>query len=145
MTGARCATRNFLSAGRTHREIARDLGVGLSTLRRWLDKRREHAALLTFGIVPSKSPFTEMSLHFGFAEAPAVPAALEAHRPEFPIDIAETSFFLGRETPVPTVRPEMSVWREKLYAFMGRNAVGASDYFQIPPKRVVELGTQVEL
>jgi KUP system potassium uptake protein len=85
--------------------------------------------------------FTEMSLHFGFAEAPA----LEAHRAEFPIDIAETSFFLGRETPVPTVRPELSVWREKLCAFMGRNAVSASDYFQIPPKRVVELGTQVEL
>ena len=89
--------------------------------------------------------FTEMSLHFGFAKAPAVPPALEAHRAEFPIDIAETSFFLGRETPVPTVRPELSVWREKLYAFMGRNAVSASDYFQIPPKRVVELGTQVEL
>jgi KUP system potassium uptake protein len=89
--------------------------------------------------------FTEMSLHFGFAEAPAVPPALEAHRAEFPIDIAETSFFLGRETPVPTVRPELPVWREKLYAFMGRNAVSASDYFQIPPKRVVELGTQVEL
>jgi KUP system potassium uptake protein len=94
---------------------------------------------------PLDKGFTEMSLHFGFAEAPAVPAALEAHRAEFPIDIAETSFFLGRETPVPTVRPELSVWREKLYAFMGRNAVSASDFFQIPPKRVVELGTQVEL
>jgi KUP system potassium uptake protein len=96
-------------------------------------------------VEPLDKGFTEMSLHFGFAEAPAVPAALEAHRAEFPIDIAETSFFLGRETPVPTVRPELSVWREKLYAFMGRNAVSASDYFQIPPKRVVELGTQVEL
>jgi KUP system potassium uptake protein len=94
---------------------------------------------------PLDKGFTEMSLHFGFAEAPAVPPALEAHRAEFPIDIAETSFFLGRETPVPTVRPELSVWREKLYAFMGRNAVSASDYFQIPPKRVVELGTQVEI
>jgi KUP system potassium uptake protein len=38
-----------------------------------------------------------------------------------------------------------AAWREKLYAFMGRNAVSASDYFQIPPKRVVELGTQVEI
>ncbi len=94
---------------------------------------------------PLGKGFTEMSLHFGFAEAPAVPPTLEAHRAEFPIDIAETSFFLGRETPVATVRPELSVWREKLYAFMGRNAVSASDYFQIPPKRVVELGTQVEL
>jgi KUP system potassium uptake protein len=89
--------------------------------------------------------FTEMTLRFGFAEAPVVPAALEAHRAEFPINIAETSFFLGRETPVPTTRPDLSVWREKLYAFMTRNAVSASDYFQIPPKRVIELGTQVEL
>ena len=94
---------------------------------------------------PLGKGFTEMTLRFGFAEAPAVPAALEAHRAEFPIDIAETSFFLGRETPVPTTRPDLSVWREKLYAFMTRNAVSASDYFQIPPKRVVELGTQVEL
>ena len=50
---------------------------------------------------------------------------------------------LKLHAPVPTVRPELSVWREKLYAFMGRNAVSASDYFQIPPS--VELGTQVEL
>ncbi len=74
-----------------------------------------------------------------------MPPAFETHRAKFPIDIAETSFFLGRETPVPTVRPELPVWREKLYAFMTRNAVSASEYFQIPPKRVVELGTQVEL
>ena len=94
---------------------------------------------------PLGKGFTQMSLHFGFGEAPAVPAALKAHQAEFPIDIDETSFFLGRETPVATVRPELPVWREKLYVFMGRNAVSASDYFQIPPKRVVELGTQVEL
>ena len=96
-------------------------------------------------VEPLDKGFTEISLHFGFAEAPAVPAALDAHRSEFEIDVASTSFFLGRETPIPTIHPELPVWREKLYAFMGRNAVSASDYFQIPPKRVVELGTQVEL
>ena len=96
-------------------------------------------------VEPLGKGFTEMTLHFGFADAPMVPAALEAHRAEFPIDIDTTSFFLGRETPVPTVQPELSVWREKLYAFMTRNAVSASSYFQIPPKRVIELGTQVEL
>jgi KUP system potassium uptake protein len=94
---------------------------------------------------PLEKGFTEMTLRFGFAEAPVVPAALEANRAKFPIDIAETSFFLGREMPVPTTRPDLPVWREKLYAFMTRNAVSASDYFQIPPKRVIELGTQVEL
>lgn len=96
-------------------------------------------------VEPLGKGFTEMRLRFGFAEAPVVPDALAAHRAEFPIDVAETSFFLGRETPVPTMRPDLSPWREKLYAFMTRNAVSASAYFQIPPKRVVELGTQVEL
>ncbi len=94
---------------------------------------------------PLGKGFMEMTLHFGFADAPVVPTALEAHAAEFPIDIAETSFFLGRETPVPTMHPDLPPWREKLYAFMTRNAVSASSYFQIPPKRVVELGTQVEL
>ena len=96
-------------------------------------------------VQPLGKGFTELTLRFGFAEAPDVPAALDAHRAEFPADIPETSFFLGRETPVPTVHPELSRWRERLYAFMTRNAVSASSYFQIPPKRVVELGTQVEL
>ena len=96
-------------------------------------------------VQPLDKGFTAITLRFGFAEAPDVPAALDAHRAEFPIDIPETSFFLGRETPVPTVHPELSRWRERLYAFMTRNAVSASSYFQIPPKRVVELGTQVEL
>ena len=89
--------------------------------------------------------FTEMSLRFGFAEAPVVPKALEAHRDMFRIDVAQTSFFIGRENPVATTRPDLSLWREKLYVFMTRNAVSAAAYFRIPPKRVVELGTQVEL
>ncbi len=89
--------------------------------------------------------FTEMTLRFGFAEAPSVPAAFETHNAQFPIDLAQTSFFVGRENPVPTTRPDLSLWREKLYAVMTRNAVSAAAYFQIPPKRVVELGTQVEL
>jgi KUP system potassium uptake protein len=94
---------------------------------------------------PLDKGFAQMTLRFGFAEAPAVPAAFELHRAEFPIEIAETSFFLGRETPVPTTRPDLPAWRARMYGFMTRNAVSASDYFQIPPARAVELGTQVEL
>jgi KUP system potassium uptake protein len=96
-------------------------------------------------IEPLGKGFTRMTLRFGFAEPSAVPPALEANKARFPFELNETSFFLGRETPVPTTRPPFSLWREKLYAFMTRNAVSAADYFQIPPKRVVELGTQVEL
>ncbi|MBV9375580.1 MAG: KUP/HAK/KT family potassium transporter, partial [Alphaproteobacteria bacterium] len=83
-------------------------------------------------------------VHFGFAERPALPRVLAGYA-TFPIDLAETSFFVGRELPVPSLRPGIAIWREKLYAFMTRNAVSAWEYFQIPPKKVVELGTQVEL
>lgn len=96
-------------------------------------------------VEPLEKGFVRITLRFGFAEAPDVPATLEAHRAMFAIDMTDTSFFVGRETPVATVRPELAAWRERLYAFMGRNAVRVSDYFRIPPKRVVELGTQVEI
>src|SRR6185312_6778412 len=58
---------------------------------------------------------------------------------------ANASFFLGSEVPVPALRPDVPLWQEKLYAFMTRNAVRAPDYFLIPPARVVELGTKVEM
>jgi KUP system potassium uptake protein len=82
------------------------------------------------------------TVRFGFAERPALPPVVAA---SLGFDLNKVSFFLGRETPVPTVHPPLALWREKLFAFMTRNAVSAADYFQIPPKRVVELGTQVEL
>ena len=53
-------------------------------------------------VEPLPKGFAEIALHFGFAEAPDVPTALRAHRAEFDIDVDETSFFLGRESPVPT-------------------------------------------
>ena len=86
-----------------------------------------------------------MIVRFGFAEQPALPPVFAAHAADFPLDLAETSFLVGRELPVPSLQPGIAIWREKLYAFMTRNSVAAWDYFQIPPKRVVELGTQVEL
>jgi KUP system potassium uptake protein len=86
-----------------------------------------------------------VELHFGFAEKPDVPAAVAAHAEEVGCDPTTASFFLGRETPVPSLRPEVPRWQESLYAFMVRNAVSAPDYFLIQPQRVVELGTRVEL
>jgi KUP system potassium uptake protein len=57
----------------------------------------------------------------------------------------DTSFFLSRETLIPTEKPGMALWREKLFVGMARNAGSATGYFQIPTNRVVELGTQIEL
>ncbi len=89
--------------------------------------------------------FRQVEMHFGFAEKPDVPASLAAHREAVACDPATASFFLGREDPVPSLRPDLPRWQERIYAFMTRNAVRAPDYFLIPPQRVVELGTKVEM
>jgi KUP system potassium uptake protein len=88
---------------------------------------------------------SRVELTFGFAEKPDVPGALAAHADQVGCDPSTASFFLGREVPVPSLQPEVPIWQERVYAFMTRNAVSAPDYFLIPPPRVVELGTKVEI
>ncbi len=105
--------------------------------------RITEAARVTAEALPAG--LCRVELRFGFAEKPDVPAALAAHADQIGCDPATASFFLGKETPVPSLRPDVPAWQERLYAFMTRNAVSAPDYFLIPPPRVVELGTKVEL
>ncbi|MFO1088166.1 MAG: potassium transporter Kup [Hyphomicrobiales bacterium] len=92
--------------------------------------------------------FYRLLMRYGFMETPDVPAALtqcqSQHGMKF--DMMRTSFFLSRETIVPSFNtPGMALWREKLFAFMALNAVSATSFFKIPTGRVVELGTQVEI
>ena len=61
------------------------------------------------------------------------------------IDIYTTSFFLGRETLFPTGEAPMARWRKHLFIFMARNSWNATSFFKVPPDRVVELGSQVEI
>ena len=90
--------------------------------------------------------FYQFLAYYGFKEDPDVPELLdESGRRGFAFDMMETSFFVSRETLIPTVAPGMALWRERLFASMSKNAVKASEFFQIPTNRVVELGTQVEL
>jgi KUP system potassium uptake protein len=89
--------------------------------------------------------FRHVTLRFGFAEKPNVPTALRLHRDEVGFAPDEASYFIGNEVPVPSMRPELPPWQEQIFAFLTRNAVRAPDYFLIPPPRVVELGTRVEL
>lgn len=63
----------------------------------------------------------------------------------FPIHMSETTFFLGRETVIPSTQPGMAIWREYLFSFMSKNAERATDYFSIPPNHVIEVGVQVEI
>jgi KUP system potassium uptake protein len=90
--------------------------------------------------------FYRLTVHYGFKDEPDLPAALELaaqHGMEF--SMLETSFFLSRQTLVPTPSPGMALWREKLFAAMSRNAASATVFFKIPTNRVVELGTRIEL
>jgi len=84
--------------------------------------------------------------HYGFKDEPDVPRALElAAAKGMKFEMMETSFFLSRQTLIPTVGPGMALWREKLFALMSRNASSATTFFRIPANRVVELGTRIEL
>ena len=90
--------------------------------------------------------FHRMILAYGFMQEADVPAALKsvnACGAEF--KMMETSFFLARQTLLPSSRPGMMIWREKLFAWMLRNAESAMEFFRLPTNRVVELGSQVEI
>ena len=90
--------------------------------------------------------FYRVTLRFGFAEDPDVPNMLETVTVcGMPFDMMDTTFFLSRESIVATDRPGMALWRDKLFAFMSRNAIPATAFFQIPGNRLIELGTQVEI
>ncbi len=90
--------------------------------------------------------FYRVVLRFGFMEEANVPAALKhaaGAGPEY--KMMDTSFFLSRQTLIASDRPGMALWREKLFAWMLRNAESAMEFFRLPSNRVVELGSQVEI
>ena len=90
--------------------------------------------------------FYRITLSYGFMEDPNVPVALAAiHVDGMDLRPARTSFFLGRETLIPSRRPGMALWREQIFALMARNARTATSFFGLPPNRVVGLGAQIEL
>ena len=92
------------------------------------------------------SGFYRLIIRYGFMEEVDVPAALtrlEGCGPQF--KMMDTSFFLARQTLITSSRPGMAVWREKLFAWMLRNAESAMEFFKLPTNRVVELGSQVEI
>ena len=90
--------------------------------------------------------FHRMVLKYGFIEEPDVPVALaNVHRCGADFRMIDTSFFLSRQTLLPSSHPGMMIWREKLFAWMLRNAESAMEFFRLPTNRVVELGSQLEI
>ena len=98
-------------------------------------------------IEPLSQEFYRFIVNYGFMEDPDIPNVLENLEPKHGLvfDMDETTFFLGRETVIASKHPGMMIWREKLFAFMSRNASSATAYFCLPPERVVELGSQIEM
>jgi KUP system potassium uptake protein len=87
-----------------------------------------------------------LQARFGFMEEPDLPTLLARLGPK-PVPFAPmaTSYFLGRETLIPTKRPGMALWREHLFAWMNRNSASASTFFSLPANQIIELGAQVEM
>jgi KUP system potassium uptake protein len=90
--------------------------------------------------------FFEVKIHYGFFEMPNVPRALEKCRAlGLAIEPDSSTYFLGRETLVPGEHPGLKSWRISLYMWLASNALAPAGYFQLPPNRVVELGTQITI
>ena len=97
-------------------------------------------------IEPISEDFKKLTLSYGFMEQPNVPKALGLCRKQgLKFDIMSTSFFLGRRSVVASAAAGMPLWQDRVFIFLMRNAANPTDFFRIPPGRVVELGTQVSV
>jgi KUP system potassium uptake protein len=89
--------------------------------------------------------FFRVTVSYGFMQTPDIPRALRESRDQgLHLEPMRTSYYLGRETLLPTGNSAMARWRKQLFAFVGRNARPATAYFGLPPNRVVELGMQID-
>jgi KUP system potassium uptake protein len=89
--------------------------------------------------------FYRVRVHYGFMEHPDVPEIVAHCCDHVAVDPEQTTFYLGRTHVVPTGRGPMMAWRKRLFHLMARNGASVTDFFKIPPNRVVELGAQIEL
>jgi KUP system potassium uptake protein len=103
--------------------------------------REERVAITDLG-----QGFHRVIATYGFMETPNVPEILDiAAEKGLDMDIFSTTFYVNRETLLSSGTAEMALWRKELFAFLSRNAWNVTTFFGIPPNRVVELGSQVEL
>jgi KUP system potassium uptake protein len=143
MAGNAAGTPTALLHNLKHNKVLHETTILLTILTEEIphseDVNRVHVETLGPG-------FHRVTARYGFMDEPDVSLILrhcEAH--EIRCAPMETTFFLGRESIIPTERPGMALWRERLFAFLSRNAQPATAFFRLPANRVVELGMQVEL
>ena len=140
-------------------------GIPLSLTHHLKHNRVMHERLLLVSVLTTEDPrvpqegrvevrdlaggISRVILRYGFMETPHVPGALKRAVAEgrLPgVDLGEVTYYLGRETIIPTKRRRgMAVWREQLYALLSRNAERSAAYFCCPARQVVEIGTELEI
>jgi KUP system potassium uptake protein len=143
MTGSHKYVPHAMLHNMKHNKILHERNVLLTLVTRDIPFVDDSERLIVSEIAHN---FFLITGYYGFKEQPDVPALLaRCAEQNLLFDMMDTSFFLSRERIIATPAPGMALWREKLFVAMSRNAAAATDFFQIPTNRVVELGTQVEL
>ncbi len=90
--------------------------------------------------------FFRIFLYYGFKDIIDVPKDLFANDQHgFDFNLHDTNFFVGRETIIPTNIPGMAMWREHLFSWMARNATSAADFYRLPSKRTLEIGSRIDI
>lgn len=127
-----------------HNQVLHEQVVLLSVVTREVPRVTAEKRLV---VVSLEQGFTRVTVNYGFMQSPNIPVALrECESFGLVVNLDTATFYLARETLIPSLkRPGMMLWREKLFSFMTRNSLPATDFFRIPPERVVELGIQIEI
>jgi KUP system potassium uptake protein len=137
-------------------------GIPIVLLHHWKHNQVMHKTVVLLSVLSEPIPevssdarvsvsdlgrgFYQVTAHYGFMETPNVPSIMRrAAREGVPYAPERTSYFLGRETLLATGESKMLRWRKTLFSFISRNSRSATQYFGIPPDRVVELGMQISL
>ncbi len=137
-------------------------GTPITLLHHYKHNKVLHEQILLLSITSSETPFVPQAsrlevsslghgffriiARYGFMQTPSVPEILRLARTHgLDVKLESTTFYLGRETLLTGGHTKMAGWRKAMFAFMSRNAWNATTFFGIPPGRVVELGSQVEL
>ncbi len=143
LSAAREGVPNALLHNLKHNKVLHEVNVILTVLTEDTPQAEPGQRLK---LEPLGNGFYRMWLRYGFAEQPHIPVALTDCRWQgLGMDPMDTTYFLSQERVVASKQPGMATWRDKLFAFMSRNASPLTDFFRIPRNRIVELGAQIEI
>ena len=143
LSAAREGVPNALLHNLKHNKVLHEINVILTVL---TDDTPQVEPGKRLKLEPLGDGFYRMWLRYGFAEQPHIPAALTDCRWQgLGMDPMDTTYFLSQERVIASRQPGMATWRDKLFAFMSRNASPLTDFFRIPRNRIVELGAQIEI